>query len=67
MTLPATRHPPPATSRAVSLPAVAQTFLLPFDPEDHEDADEWKEYQGELSSKELQKVGSAEAMQCGVR
>jgi len=44
--------------------SVPQTFLLPFDPEDHEDADEWKEYQGELSSKELQKVNVAG--ECGV-
>jgi hypothetical protein len=33
-----------------------QTFLLPFDPEDHEDSDEWKAYEGELSTKELHKV-----------
>jgi hypothetical protein len=33
-----------------------QTFLLPFDPEDHEDADEWRLWTGDLSAKELYKV-----------
>ncbi|KAL4419270.1 hypothetical protein ABPG77_004828 [Micractinium sp. CCAP 211/92] len=33
-----------------------QTFLLPFDPEDHEDADEWRVYEGPLASKDLHKA-----------
>lgn len=43
--------PPPPPS-----PSVWQTLLLPFDPEDHEDSDEWRAYEGELSSKELHKA-----------
>lgn len=52
--------------RAHSLAAALQTFLLPFDPEDHEDADEWREYSGELSSKELHKVGCVERDGAGI-
>ncbi|KAL4420014.1 hypothetical protein ABPG75_007112 [Micractinium tetrahymenae] len=33
-----------------------RTFLLPFDPEDHEDADEWRTYEGPLASKDLYKA-----------
>ena len=39
-----------------SLRAALQAFLLPFDPEDHEDADEWKAWEGELSARELHKA-----------
>lgn len=55
--MPCPRTPSPA--------AALQTFLLPFDPEDHEDADEWREYSGELSSKELHKVGCVERDRAG--
>lgn len=53
----------PPNPRPCSL--LPQTFLLPFDPEDHEDADEWREYTGELSSKELQKVGGGRGEAAG--
>lgn len=46
--LPAAPVPPPNPP---------QTFLLPFDPEEHEDVDEWRAYEGPLSSKDLHKVG----------
>jgi hypothetical protein len=40
------------------LPACPQTFLVPYDPEDHEDVDEWRPWLGQLSAKELHKVGA---------
>lgn len=47
---------------SVSLPQAVEggcqmrTFLLPFDPEDHEDADEWRVHEGEVSTKALYKA-----------
>ncbi|PSC75196.1 Helicase sen1 [Micractinium conductrix] len=32
------------------------TFLIPFDPEDHEDSDEWRPYDGPLASRDLHKA-----------
>lgn len=46
-----------ATNSCFEARVYPQTFLLSFDPEDHEDADEWRVYEGPLASKDLHKVG----------